>query len=198
MIDRRNVASALVALGLLMTTAAPVPAEEGTGPDASAEVVAPAPAAPVGPPTPKPALKAKPTVPAKGIHLTRSTPVSKTVNVHDKVLSQCAIQTMLPQMIADRAPGVTLVDKAGGNRLELKIVDIHAPNGGWFSGPKWITVEGRLLAGGTLKGNFIAKETSMASATACGMLQKVMSVLAGDIAVWLDHPARNSRLGSAR
>ena len=38
----------------------------------------------------------------------------------------------------------------------------------------------------------------MASATACGMLRKVMLVLAGDVAGWLEHPTKNASLGSAR
>ena len=73
-----------------------------------------------------------------------------------------------------------------------------APSGGWFSGPKWITVEGKLLHGKTVKGSFIAKETSMASATACGMLSKVITVLAADIAYWMQNPTKNATLGSAR
>ena len=133
-----------------------------------------------------------------GITVARSTPVSSAVNVHDKTLEQCAIQTMLPQLIAEKNPDVQLSDKRGGSYLDLRIVDIHAPNGGVFSGPKWITVEGKLLSGKTVKGDFVAKETSMGSATACGMLSKVMAALAGDIAEWVRNPSRNARLGSAR
>lgn len=204
MTARRQLASLLVASAFLVSLAAPVRAEEAApaAPAAEAPAAPPKPAGPAGPAATKPVAKtkaAKAAAPAaKGYQLARSTPVASGVNVHDKVLEQCGIQTMLPQLIAERASSVTLVDKAGGNRLELKIVDIHAPNGGWFSGPKWITVEGRLFSGGAQKGDFVAKETSMASATACGMLQKVMTVLAGDIATWLEHPEKNSHIGRAR
>ena len=119
----------------------------------------------------------------------------------DKVQSGCQLQTLVPQAIQQAGGAdVQLVDKPskGARYLELTISEIHAPGGGFFSGPKWITVEGRLFSGGALKGNFLAKETSMASASACGMLHKVMTVLASDIATWLDHPEKNSRLGSAR
>lgn len=201
---RRSLPSLLVALGFVVTVAMPVRAQEAA-PSTDAAVEAPAappkpsgPAGPAGPAAAKPTPKTKAPAAAKGYQLARSAPVSGSVNVHDKVLTECRIQTALPEMIAERAPSVTLVDKAGGSRLELKIVDIHAPSGGFFSGPKWITVEGRLFSGGTLKGNFLAKETSMASASACGMLHKVMTVLASDIATWLDNPEKNSRLGSAR
>lgn len=135
---------------------------------------------------------------AKRIHLAPTAPVASTANVHQKTLDECRIQTLLPQSIAERSSDVELSDKPGAMKLELTIVDVHAPSGGWFSGPKWITVEGRLLQGKTVKGNFVAKETSMASASACGMLSKVILVLAGDIATWLQNPAKDARLGSAR
>jgi len=210
MTNRRRLFSMLATLAcsctLLVAVAAPLHAEEAAAPEAPATPSAPEaapsppkPSGPAGPAAAKPAAKKAAAPATKGIQLSRSTPVASSVNVHDKVLSECDIQTMLPQMIAERASTVTLVDKAGGgNRLELKLVDIHAPNGGVFSGPKWITVEGRLYQGGAQKGDFTAKETSMGSATACGMLRKVMLALAGDIVVWMEHPTKNASLGRAR
>lgn len=202
MIVRRSFPSLLVSLSFVVAFAMPVRAQDAAPSSDAAAAEAPAappkPSGSAGPAVTKPTPKRKASAAAKGYQLSRSAPVAGSANVHEKVLSECRIQTVLPEMIADRAPSITLVDKAGGSRLELKIVDIHAPSGGFFSGPKWITVEGRLFSGGTLKGNFLAKETSMASASACGMLHKVMTVLAGDIAAWLDNPQKNSRLGSAR
>lgn len=178
---------------------APAPAEPAA---ASAEATAPiakpaGPAGPAGPPARKPVAKtpSSKTVPTKGIQLSRTAPLEPGINVHPEVLRECRIQTKLPQWIADRAPSVTLVDKAGGpNRLELKILDIHAPNGGMFSGPKWLVVEGRLFSGGVQKGNFTEKLSSMASTTACGMLDKVMRAMAVDIAGWIAHPTKNATL----
>lgn len=154
----------------------------------------PAGSAPAAPAAAQPPAKSS----EKSIHLAPTTPVGAAVHVHQKVLDECRIQTLLPQSIVERAPGVELSTKPGGTRLELTIVDVHAPSGGVFSGPKWITVEGKLLQGKTVKGDFVAKETSMASASACGMLSKVIVVLAGDIAAWLENPTKGSRLGSAR
>lgn len=151
----------------------------------------------IGPGAP-PAVVPAPKPSAKRIHLAPTAPIASGVNVHQKTLDECRIQTLLPQSIAERSADVELSDKPGAAKLELTIVDVHAPSGGWFSGPKWITVEGRLLEGKKVKGNFVAKETSMASASACGMLSKVILVLAGDIATWLQNPAKDSRLGSAR
>lgn len=196
-----SIAMSTVRLGVTLALAlavAPVSIAQETPPD-------PAPPATrrLGPGAPqaatKPGAPGKPVAAARGYQLARTATVSSSVHVHDKVLQECRITTVLPQMVAERSPDIlTLADSPGPNRLELKIVDIHSPNGGWFSGPKWITVEGRLLQGRTVKGDFIAKETSMASATACGMLHKVMFVLAGDIAAWLENPSRDSRIGRAR
>jgi hypothetical protein len=195
-------AALLVSLSLLVAAPRAVLAEEGS-------TDAPVQTNKVGPGGPPPAEAKKPAEPAarpksskapaaKGIHLSPMTPVAPSVHVHDKVLQECRLQSLLPQSIAERNSDVVLTESGGSQRLSLTIVDIHAPSGGWFSGPKWITVEGKLLSGKTVKGSFIAKETSMASATACGMLSKVITVLGGDIAYWLQNPTKNATLGSAR
>jgi hypothetical protein len=169
------------------------PATQKIGPGAPPLAIE-KPAAPAAPAKAK--GKSKAAAPS-GIHLSPVTPIGATVTVHPKVLEECQLQSILPKEIAERNSDVVLSDAAGGTRLELKIVDVHAPSGGVFSGPKWITVDGRLLQGKTVKGSFIAKETSMASATACGMLSKVMVVLAGDIAEWLHNPSKDAHLGHA-
>ncbi len=193
-------ASISLFLAAVVAVAAPASAEEGGTADAPAMgTIGPgAPPAGGAKPAAPASKKAPPKSAAKGIALSPMTPVSPAVNVHQKTLDECRLQTLLPQLIAERNSEVVLTDGGGATKLELKIVDVHAPSGGWFSGPKWITVEGRLLQGKTVKGSFVAKETSMASATACGMLSKVMTVLAGDIATWLQNPTKDARLGSAR
>lgn len=195
-----STASLLVGIGFLVAVARPARAEETPPPTTES---APAtkgigPGAPPAPPAKAKGKAAKAEPASKGIQVVRKATVAPSVNVHDNVLTQCQLETKLPEMIAQRNPSVTLSDSPSGTRLELRIVDIHAPNGGWFSGPKWMTVEGKLYAGKTLKGDFLAKQTSMASATACGMLDKVMTVMAGDIAAWLNNPTKGARLGSAR
>jgi hypothetical protein len=171
----------------------------GPAPTDAGRLPAPADAATSAEPA-APAVKPKSSnVPvSRRIHLSPITPVAPSVRVHDKVLQECRLQSLLPQSIAERNGDIVLTEAGGSQRLDLEIIDIHAPSGGWFSGPKWITVEGKLRSGKTVKGSFIAKETSMASATACGMLSKVITVLAGDIAHWLQNPTKNAMLGSAR
>jgi hypothetical protein len=208
---KRTIFLAMLAACLLASNPRIVFAEEGaTDAPVKTNKVGPGGPAPADAAKPaEPADAAKPAAPAakpktsktavsKGIHLSPVTPVAPSVHVHDKVLQECRLQSLLPQSIADRNSDIVLTEAGGSQRLELKIVDIHAPSGGWFSGPKWITVEGKLLQGKTVKGSFIAKETSMASATACGMLSKVITVLAADIVYWLQNPTKNATLGSAR
>lgn len=205
----RNLASSLLALSLAaLLPCASFAQDSPPAADASGGAAAPVKTNKAGPggdgsgaPAPKKAEVAKPKskgAAAKGIYLSPVTPVADSVHVHDKVLEECKLQSLLPQSIAERNSEVVLSDGKGSSKLDLKIVDIHAPSGGWFSGPKWITVEGKLYEGKTVKGSFIAKETSMASATACGMLTKVITVLGGDIAYWLQNPTKNATLGSAR
>ena len=209
----RNALSFVAAFALLVSPLESAFAQDTLGgADAATEAPTPAPANPApgrfgpgAPPTAPRAPEVKKAAPkqpaasaAKGIHLAPITPIAKTVNVHDKVLEQCAIQTLLPQSIAQRSANVVLADGSGAMKLELIIVDIHAPNGGVFSGPKWVTVEGRLLQGKTVKGTFTAKESSMGSTSSCGMLSKVIRVMADDIVIWLNNPAKGSKLGRAR
>jgi hypothetical protein len=196
------VATLAVSLSLIVVTPRMAAAQEAGSTDAPVQTNK---VGPGGPPPdarnpPAPAAKPKPdkSAASKGIHLSPVTPVAPSVHVHDKVLQECRLQSLLPQSIAERNSDIVLTEAGGSQRLDLKIIDIHAPSGGWFSGPKWITVEGKLTSGKTVKGSFIAKETSMASATACGMLSKVITVLAGDIAYWLQNPTKNAMLGSAR
>ncbi len=192
------IALAFAIAAILSIRATPVFAEDS----AAGET---APSKPMGPGGPngrsKPATAAKSTKTEKpatsGIQLARKATVSAGINVHDKVLAECNLETTLPQLVAEKSTKVTLVDSPSGTHLELRIVDIHAPNGGFFSGPKWITVEGKLLSGKTVKGDFTVKESSMASATACGMLSKVMTVIAEDIAAWLENPTKGARLTHA-
>jgi hypothetical protein len=195
-LPRRLLVAALIASGLVFAPVAGALTTEEIPPPEQKKPMGPG--GPSGRSKPPSAPTPQQAVHVGKIQLNRRTPVSSTVNVHDKVLDQCDIETMLPQLIAERNADVTLVDVAKGTRLELKILDIHAPNGGVFSGPKWIEVEGRLYSGKTLQGDFMARQTSMASATACGMLQKVMLVIADDVAGWLRHPSRGAKLGRVR
>jgi len=115
-----------------------------------------------------------------------------------KAVTECRLQFLLPSAVAERSRDLVLADRPTGNVLALKITDVDAPAGGFLSGSKGITVEGRLSEGARVTGTFTAKETSMGAVDSCGMLEKAVAELARDIEVWLEHPSMNSKLGDAR
>lgn len=115
-----------------------------------------------------------------------------------KAVKACHLQFLLPAAVAAHSPAVAVTDRPSGNVLTLKIVDVKAPGGGFLSGSKGLTVEGRLVEGSRVRGTFVAEQTSMAAVGSCGMLEKAVAELARDIGAWLEHPAMNSKLGKLR
>jgi len=115
-----------------------------------------------------------------------------------KMMVECRLQRSLPAAVAERNSKVVLTDSPKGKVLTLKIVDVEARSGGFLSGRKGMTVEGRLIDGGKTKGTFTAKESSMGAVDSCGMLQKAIGELAAEIGAWVDRPEMNSKLGDAR
>lgn len=143
------------------------------------------------------ASAASKTRPVGGIQLARiAAPGSKVIGT--RTIVDCRLQTLLPAAVAERNSKIVLTDLPAGKVLTLKIVDIEARSGGFFSGRKGITVEGRLLEAGKLRGTFTAKESSLGSVSNCGMLENAIRELAGDIGAWVDRPAMNSRLGNTQ
>jgi len=119
----------------------------------------------------------------------------------DKVQSGCQLQTLVPQAIQQAGGAdVQLVDKPskGARYLELTISEIHAPGGGFFSGPKWMAVSGKLYDHGKVIGSFRAKRVSGAAKSTCGTLQRVANAIGQDIAGWLKAPSMNAEIGDAR
>jgi hypothetical protein len=118
------------------------------------------------------------------------------------VRDECGIQTSLPQAVSDAARDVELVSGAAKGRrtLELAIVEVHAPGGGPFSGPKWLTVTAELREGGGLVASARAKRVTSGAfgGGTCAQLQKVVRAVAVDIAAWLANPTRGAELGDAR
>jgi hypothetical protein len=116
------------------------------------------------------------------------------------VQDECGLQTALPDYIRSASGEVELVSgrPSGGRVLELSVVDVHAPGGGPFSGPKWMTVEATLRDGAKTVATARAKRiTSGPFGGTCDQLQKVARAIAVDIAAWLKDPTRGATLGDA-
>lgn len=135
--------------------------------------------------------------PVGGIQLARiAAPESKLIGT--RTMIDCRLQSLLPKAVADRNPEVVLTELPAGKVLALKIVDIDARGGGFLSGRKTITVEGRLTENGKIKGTFTGRQSSIGSVSNCGILERAIFELAGEIASWLGRPAMNSKLGNAQ
>ena len=138
----------------------------------------------------------------------RSIPFAANAPVPAAVRDQCALQTKVPEFIAQAAgSSVELVDgtlnRKVGRVLELEITEVHAPGGGAFSGPKWMSVKGELYEKGKQIGSFRAKRYSTGGAFGgfkgtCSIIGRCTKAIGDDIAGWLGAPTQNAQLGDAR
>jgi hypothetical protein len=130
----------------------------------------------------------------------RSIPFAPSAGASPPVQQECQLQTLVPQAIQTAGGDVTLVDAPakGGRWLELTISEVHAPGGGLFSGPKWMTVTGTLRDRGKVIGSFRAKRVTTGARSTCGSLAKIATVIGQDIAGWLTAPSLNAEIGDAR
>jgi len=136
---------------------------------------------------------------AAATQVARSIPIAPGAGATPQVQQECQLQTLVPQAIQAAGGDVTLVDgKPQGRWLELSISEVHAPGGGLFSGPKWITVSGKLHDRGKLIGSFRAKRISTAAKSTCGTLARVATAIGQDIAAWLSAPSMKTEIGDAR
>jgi hypothetical protein len=130
----------------------------------------------------------------------RTIPFAANAGASTAVQQECQVQTLVPQGIQQAGADVTLVDTPakGGRWLELTISEVHAPGGGLFSGPKWLTVAGTLYDRGKTIGSFRAKRLTTGMRSTCGSLAKIAQVIGQDIAGWLTAPSMNAEIGDAR
>jgi hypothetical protein len=144
---------------------------------------------------------------AQATKVPRSIPFSSNAAVPDAVRSQCELQTKVPEFIAQSAgSSVELADgvsRKAGRVLEMEITEVHAPGGGAFSGPKWMTVNGTLYDRGKQIGSFRAKRFSSGGAFgafkgSCAIIGRCAKAIGQDIAGWLAAPTPNALLGNAQ
>ena len=154
------------------------------------------------------ALASPPAAAAETVKLQRSIPFAPNSPVPAAVRDQCALQTKLPEFVQVAAgSSVELVDgtldRRRGRVLEMEITEVHAPGGGAFSGPKWMSVKGELFSNGKSIGSFRAKRFSTGGAFGgfkgtCAIIGRCSKTLGQDIATWLGSPTANAQLGDAQ
>jgi hypothetical protein len=139
------------------------------------------------------------------VKVLRVVPIAESARVPQKVRSECGVQDKVPVFLSNYARNVELVDGELGTQgriLELHIGDVHAPGGGAFSGPKWMTVTGVLRENGREVGSFTAKRFSGggmfgAYKGTCAIVARCAKAIGKDIAGWLRSPRDGARLGDA-
>ena len=153
-------------------------------------------------------LTAQPAGAAETVKIQRSIPFASTAQVPAAVKESCQLQTKVPEFVSQSAGGsVQLVDGAlnrkVGRVLEMEITEVHAPGGGAFSGPKWLSVKGELYDRGKQIGSFRAKRYTTGGAFGafkgtCSIIGRCTKAIGEDIAKWLAAPTANAEIGDAR
>ena len=136
-------------------------------------------------------------------------PFADGIDITDAVRKECMLETKLPQFIvegAERGVDVVLADapaeNATGKVLRLEFTHILGFGGGVWSGPKSVTVSGKLYENGKVVGSFVASRYSTGGAFGgykgtCSILGRCIKTLGIDIAHWLESPTMDARLGNA-
>jgi hypothetical protein len=137
------------------------------------------------------------------IKVLRTVPFAEEARVPQRVQDECDLQTKVPAFLSKYAADVELVDGELGNTgrvLELRIGNVHAPGGGAFSGPKWMTVTGVLRENGREVARFSAKRFSGGGMFGsykgtCAIIGRCARTIGKDIASWLRNPRDGIQLG---
>jgi hypothetical protein len=134
------------------------------------------------------------------VRVLEDTPVSPVADIPADVRKECTgLGDELPRAIARANPRVTMVrtpqELRAGKHLTIEIIQVKARAAGALTGPKKMTVRGRLVDDGKQVADFEAERGAMEAAGTCRTLQKAEKDLGNDIGNWLMSPRPHSRLG---
>jgi hypothetical protein len=130
-------------------------------------------------------------------------PYEKDDTANEAVRKECDWNTTMPRYLAKESDGRVKVaeqgfDTATGKKLILVATNLHTLGGGVWTGPKWLVLEGRLMEGDKLLGNFeVRRQTIRGSFRACSTLESLSEDISDDILEWLRKPSLNAKLGDA-
>jgi len=128
---------------------------------------------------------------AEAVRLADRVEFAKGAGETRAVREECGLQEMLPELVRQQAKEVELVSgtASGPRTLQLAIVEVHAPGGGPFSGPKSMTVEATLREDGRVRATARAhRATADPFGGTCDQLRKVARAIAADLGAWLESP----------
>lgn len=122
---------------------------------------------------------------------------------NEAVRKECDWNTTMPRHMAEESDGRVKVaeqnlDTVTGKKLVLVATHLHTIGGGPWTGPKWLVLEGKLMQGPQLLGNFeVRRQTIRGSFRACSTLESLSEEITEDILEWLKAPGLNAKLGNA-
>jgi len=139
----------------------------------------------------------------------KTTPYAGKISTPAEKLSECQLDTRLPEYIESAAePGLDVIisdetlDGGTGKVLVLEIVRVDERAGGiGFKRPARVAVRGELTEYGQLIGSFIGMRHTLKTAIfdgfkgTCASLGRSLEMLSRDIATWLANPAIDAKLG---
>lgn len=122
---------------------------------------------------------------------------------NEAVRKECTWNSTMPRYLAAESDGRVKVaeqnlDAVTGKKLILVATNLHSIGGSSWTGPKWLVLEGKLMQGNKLLGNFeVRRQTIRGSYRACGTLESLSEEISDDILKWLKNPGVNAKLGDA-
>ncbi len=156
--------------------------------------------------TPEAKQAASSTSTAGSVQLASSIPYAGNANISGKVKDECKLDTQLASFIKSNEASVVLTDeslseKSSGKVLLLEITNVQATGGGAWSGPKSVSVAGKLFDNGKQVGDFTASRYTTGGAFGgfkgtCALVGRCVKSLGKDIGQWLKNPAPGSSLGN--
>jgi len=141
------------------------------------------------------------------VTIASSVPFTKDSEASDAVRKECTLDTRLPEFIEESAKsqGVkvvrgTAVPHGKGRVLVMEITNVRGVAGGAWSGPKSVTIDGKLYDSGRLIGSFTARRMSGGGAfggykSTCAILGRCVEALGNDVAQFLAKPTMNAKIG---
>lgn len=146
------------------------------------------------------------TAPARAddvVQVSSAIPYQSDSVANDNIRKECTWNTTMPRYMADKSDGRIKVseqslDTVAGKKLMLVATHLHAIGGGGWTGPKWLVLQGKLMEGKKLVGNFeVRRQTIGGSMRACSTLESLSEEISEDILEWLKAPGMNAKLGDA-
>lgn len=147
---------------------------------------------------------------SKPTFISSNIPFRKGTHVPTAVRQECALGLNLSKFIDSAADDHDYniqqkaeLKKAKGRVLDIEITEVYGLGGGAYSGHKSVSIQGTLKDNGKVVGSFTGKRYSGGGfwggfKGTCSILGRCVKALGNDVALWLENPYKDARLGDAQ